>query len=210
MNDSSSRVRAFYDSQGQLGLGPLEWIPLSKHNASCMIIECSSFSIRSWQMRDALHLAQYANDKDVWLNLRDRFPHPYTYQDAKDWIEFATATKPETNFALVVDGLSVGGIGIILGEDIGRCSAEVGYWLGRPYWGQGIISEALPIFTAYTLATFGLNRIFACPFVHNQASIRVLKKAGYGWEGILRQSAIKNGELLDQALYSFIQPLKQG
>ncbi|MFD2937435.1 GNAT family N-acetyltransferase [Spirosoma flavum] len=90
------------------------------------------------------------------------------------------------------------------GDDIGRCSAEVGYWLIRAYWGQGIVSEALQHVTAYTLVRFGLSRLFAVPFAHNQASIRVLEKAGYECEGIMRKSAIKNGELLDQALYAFV------
>ena len=172
-----------------------------------MTINCSTFSIRSWQHTDALYLDQYANDKDIWLNLRDRFPYPYTPRDAQEWIQFVTSLQPETNFALAVNGQAVGGIGVILGEDIGRCSAEVGYWIGKLYWGKGIVSEALPCFTSYIFVRFGLIRIFAVPFTHNQASIRVLEKAGYQWEGIMRKSAIKNGEVLDQALYAFVHNL---
>jgi ribosomal-protein-alanine N-acetyltransferase len=169
-----------------------------------MTIDCSTFSIRSWQHSDALHLDQYANDKDIWLNLRDRFPYPYTPRDAQEWIQLVTNNQPETNFALAVKGQAVGGFGIVLGDDTGRCSAEVGYWLGRAYWGQGIVSEALQQVTAYTLIGFDLTRLFAVPFAQNRASIRVFEKAGYRCEGIMRKSAIKNGVLLDQALYAFV------
>ena len=174
-----------------------------------MTIDCSSFTIRSWQDSDASHLADYANDKDIWLNLRDRFPFPYTSLDAQAWIEFVTRLQPETNFALAVNGQAVGGIGLILGDDIGRCSAEIGYWLGRAYWGKGIVSEALQQVTAYSLVHFDLCRLFAVPFVHNQASIRVLEKAGYECEGIMRKSAIKNGVVLDQALYAYVHDPNQ-
>ena len=169
-----------------------------------MTIDCTSFTIRSWQPSDALPLAHHGNDKGIWLNLRDRFPYPYTVGDAEEWIKLVMASEPETNFAIAINGQAVGGIGLVLGEDIGRCSAEVGYWLGRTYWGQGIGSEALQTFTTYTLDTFGLCRIFAVPFLGNQASIRVLERAGYQCEGIMRKSAIKNGVLLDQALCAFV------
>lgn len=138
-----------------------------------MTIDCSSFTIRSWQHSDALSLAHHANDKDIWLNLRDRFPYSYTVGDAEEWIKGVAGSEPETNFAIAINGQAVGGIGLLLGEDIARCSAEVGYWLGRTYWGQGIGSEALQIFTTYTLDTFGLCRIIAVPFPGNQASIRL-------------------------------------
>ncbi|MFD2937436.1 GNAT family N-acetyltransferase [Spirosoma flavum] len=88
-----------------------------------MTINCSSFAIRSWQESDALPLAHHANDKDIWLNLRDRFPYPYTLRDAQEWIQFVTRLQPETNFALAVNGQAVGGIGIILG---GRYRALLG------------------------------------------------------------------------------------
>jgi ribosomal-protein-alanine N-acetyltransferase len=169
-----------------------------------MYIDCGSFVIRSWKPGDEQELPRYANNKEIWLNLRDRFPHPYTPADAQQWIEFVVAAKPETNFAIVVDGEAVGGIGLVLHGDIERYSAEIGYWLGQQYWGQGIITKALQVFTQYAITEFELIRVYAVPFLHNSASIKVLEKAGYQREGIMRRSAIKDGQIIDQALYAYI------
>ena len=98
-----------------------------------MELDCSLCVIRSWRTEDEDSLALHANDRGVWLNLRDRFPHPYLRADAESWVRHASAQRPETDFALAVDGQAVGGIGLVLHGDIERCSAEVGYWLGRPY-----------------------------------------------------------------------------
>ncbi|SFF23742.1 GNAT family N-acetyltransferase [Spirosoma endophyticum] len=190
-------------SGGYAGAGPL----VKSTEISTMTIDCTTFTIRSWQESDALNLADYANDKEIWLNLRDRFPYPYTATDAADWVTFAIGVQPETNFAIAINGKAVGGIGLILGEDIQRCSAEVGYWLGRAYWGKGIISEALIAFTAYAFRRFELTRLYAVPYLRNPASMRVLEKAGYQYEGTMRQSAIKDKEVLDPALYAFVPAL---
>jgi len=112
--------------------------------------------------------------------------------------------QPETNFAIEVDGEAVGGIGLVLHQDIERCSAEIGYWLGQDYWGRGITGAALRAITPYAITQFALTRIYAVPFLRNTASIRVLEKAGYQLEGIMRRSAIKEGEVLDQALYAYV------
>jgi ribosomal-protein-alanine N-acetyltransferase len=141
------------------------------------------------------------------LHLRDRFPYPYTARDAADWVNLAMGVQPETNFAIAINGDAVGGIGLMLGEDIQRCTAEVGYWLGRTDWGKGIVSEALSAFTTYAFSRFELSRLYAVPFVGNGASMRVLEKAGFQYEGTLRQSAIKEGKVLDQALYAFVPTL---
>jgi RimJ/RimL family protein N-acetyltransferase len=169
-----------------------------------MSIDCNLCIIRSWQLSDQQALAQHANNKAIWLNLRDHFPHPYTQADAQYWLESIVGACPETSFAISVEGEAVGGIGLVLHEDIERCSAEVGYWLGQNYWGRGILTVALKAFTDYAFSTFELTRLYAVPFVRNQASIRVLEKAGYQCEGIMRRSAIKDGQVIDQALYAYI------
>ena len=115
-------------------------------------------------------------------------------------------TEPETVFAIVVDGNAVGAIGFVLQKDVDRVSAEIGYWLGEPYWGRGITSEALAAVTQYAIENYELTRLFAVPFSANVASIRVLEKAGYALEGRLRRSAIKDGQIVDQVLYAFIAP----
>ena len=115
--------------------------------------------------------------------------------------------------AICVDNRAVGSIGLILGKDIERVSAEIGYWLGKPYWGRGITSVALHAATEYALETFPLLRIFAIPFADNLASVRVLEKAGYVREGLMKNSAVKEGKVRDQYLYAFYatytQPFQQ-
>jgi RimJ/RimL family protein N-acetyltransferase len=149
-------------------------------------------------------LVRHANNRRIWLNLRDRFPHPYTSSDGNSFIRRVRASQPETTFAIEVDNEAVGGIGFMLQPDVERVSAEIGYWLGEIHWGRGICTDALRGVTEYAIAQHGLTRVFALPFAHNVASCRVLEKAGFVLEGLLRRSAIKDGRIADQKLYAFI------
>ncbi len=158
--------------------------------------------VRSFRLEDADALAALANDRRISMNLRDRFPFPYSLEDARGYLAFATSEKPETNFAIEVGGALAGGIGFILHGDIERVSAEVGYWLGVPFWGRGIAPAALRGVSRYAFATHPLTRLFAQPFATNAASIRVLEKAGYVREGTLRRAVIKDGQVRDVALYA--------
>ena len=151
---------------------------------------------------DAASLARHANDREIWLNLRDRFPHPYTFDDADAFISRVAQQEPWTTLGIVVDGSAVGVVSLIVGDDIERLSAEIGYWLGREHWGRGIVTEAVRMATAHAFRHLGLRRVFAVPFARNDASRRVLEKVGYVREGTMRRSAIKDGELLDQYLYA--------
>ena len=143
-----------------------------------------------------------ANDISVWRNLRDAFPHPYTLEHARVFIEHTLSQAPTPHRAIVVDGLAVGTIGLKLGTDVERVSAELGYWLGAPYRGRGIMTEAIRAFSDEAFETFSLSRIFALPFAHNVASCRALEKGGYALEGVLRRSCIKEGQILDQHQYA--------
>ena len=160
--------------------------------------------IREWSEGDVDSLAENANDRDIWLQLRDIFPHPYTTSDAGNWIRIANSMDPITNFAIVVDGHAVGGIGLTLQGDILRKSAEIGYWLGRKHWGKGIATEVVTALTQYGFEQFDLYRIFAVSFAENAASAKVLQKAGYQYEGTLRKAAIKDGRILDEVVYAAI------
>ncbi|MCI0651039.1 MAG: GNAT family N-acetyltransferase [Planctomycetes bacterium] len=160
--------------------------------------------VRSFCASDAESLARHANDRRIWIHLRDRFPHPYTHADAKEYIEDTLSDDPQTSFAIVVDGSAAGSIGLRLQGDVERVGAEVGYWLGASYWGRGICTEALRAVTDYALREHDLARLFALPFASNLASHRVLEKAGYVLEGRLRRSAIKDGRIIDQLLYAFV------
>lgn len=162
--------------------------------------------VRSWRSTDAHSVAEHANDRRIWLNLRDRFPHPYTLQDAAVFIDRTLLSSPETNFAIEVDGSAVGGIGAQLQVDVERISCEIGYWLGAAYWGHGIMTEVLRSLTSHFIAAHSLTRVFVLPFAPNVASARVLEKAGYVLEGRLARSVIKDGRVLDQLLYAYVVP----
>lgn len=167
-----------------------------------MTIQCGPCLVRSWRYGDEERLHQHANNKSIWLNLRDTFPYPYTQVDAQRWIQFVVDPFEETNFAIDVEGEAVGNIGLRIGEDIDRRSAEVWYWLGENYWGRGIITAALRAITDIAFSDLSLIRVEAMPFGRNTASIKVLEKAGYQREGIMRWSAVKEGIVLDKVLYS--------
>jgi RimJ/RimL family protein N-acetyltransferase len=161
--------------------------------------------VRSWRRGDSAALVEHANNRNVWLNLRDRFPHPYTTRDARKFLAAVIGQRPECSFAIEVDGAAVGGIGFRIQSDVERIGAELGYWIGETYWGRGIATAAVRAVTEHALAAHGLVRVFALPFAHNRASARVLEKAGFALEGVLRSSAIKDGRVLDQLLYARIR-----
>ena len=163
-------------------------------------------TLRRWRVGDEASLARHANNRNVSRNLRDIFPYPYTAADATAWIERVKDESPTLNFAIDVDGSAVGGISIRLGEDVYRRSAEIGYWLGEPFWGRGIAGEALRAVTDHAFATFDVIRLEAGVFGWNPASARVLEKAGYTLEGRLRQAIIKDGRLTDRLLYGLLRP----
>lgn len=167
-----------------------------------MELRSSTCTLRPLRAQDATSVARHANDREIWLNLRDLFPHPYSPGDAKAYIAHVAKQSPPTSFGIIVDGMAVGSISLKLGQDIERVNAEIGYWLGRSCWGRGIITDAIRMATGYAFSTLALRRVFAVPFVRNPASHRVLEKAGYAREGHMRHSALKDGELLDQYLYA--------
>lgn len=159
-------------------------------------------TVREWRLDDAVSLAKHANNQKVWLGLRDLFPHPYTLDDANEFLHAALATNPATRFCIEIRGQAVGGIGIRIREDVHRHAAELGYWLSEDFWGRGIATEAVAAFTNYCFDNFPLHRIHAEAYSNNAASARVLEKAGFAFEGRLRNNVIKNGEILDSLLYA--------
>ena len=169
-----------------------------------MHLALTSCDVRSWRRSDATSLATHANNHRIWINLRDRFPHPYTKSDARAFIRATAGHHPETAFAIVVNDEAVGGIGVVPNADVERVSAEIGYWLAEPMWGRGIMTEALTAVTRHAGDVHGLTRIYALPFATNAGSCRVLEKAGYVLEARLRRSAIKDGRVIDQLQYAFI------
>lgn len=171
-----------------------------------MQLTLKSCEVRSYRTNDADALARHANNRKIWLNLRDAFPHPYAAKDAREFIRSIRHRSPETTFAIAVDGEAVGSVGFVLRQDVERVSAEIGYWLGEPLWGRGIATEVLAAVTDYAITTHALTRVYALPFAWNTASCRVLEKAGFVLEGRLRRSAIKDGTITDQMQYAFVVP----
>ena len=167
-----------------------------------MRIEIGEWQLRSYRVGDAPSLAKYANNRNTSRNMRDAFPYPYTLSDANDWISLVMQQSPEANFAIASPDEVIGGIGLTFRDDIHRRSAEIGYWLGEPFWGRGIATAALRSLTDYAFANHDIVRLDAGVFEWNPASMRVLEKVGYVLEGRLRKSVTKDGQTIDQFLYA--------
>jgi RimJ/RimL family protein N-acetyltransferase len=162
------------------------------------------YIIRDWQIEDASSIAKYANNKKIWLNLRDAFPHPYSLKDAKLFISRVIETNPKTMFAIATQTEAIGSIGLAIGKDVHRFTAEMGYWLAEPFWGKGIMTQSVKKIVSHGIQVLKLHRIFAKPFTTNSASARVLEKSGFTCEGILRSNVFKDGKILNQSLYSYV------
>lgn len=163
--------------------------------------------IRHWKIEDARELANVLNNKKILDNLRDGIPYPYTEQDAKEFIEAMLATDKNSTFAfaITIDDKVVGSIGVFRKDNIHAQTAEMGYYIGEPYWGQGIGTSAVGQICDYVFANTNIIRIFAEPFACNVGSCRILEKSGFIFEGTLRKNAVKNGKIIDMKMYSKIK-----
>jgi RimJ/RimL family protein N-acetyltransferase len=166
-------------------------------------IDCGVCALRRWRRSDRDALLRHADNRNVWRNLRDLFPHPYTAEAADRWLAFNDSPPAGVNvYAIDVGGEAVGSISTRRQGDVEDCGAEIGYWLGEAFWGRGIMTAAVRETTRVSLAEPDLYRLFATVFPWNPASMRVLEKCGYRREGILERSAVKDGVLIDRALYA--------
>jgi RimJ/RimL family protein N-acetyltransferase len=171
-----------------------------------MHIDLGGYHIRDFEDADAGAFAKYANNLNVARNLRDRFPHPYTLDDAVAFIERMRGQDPRVAFAIASPKEAIGGIAVSPFDDVYRKSAEIGFWVAEPFWGQGIATRAVRAMTEWGFAHFDVVRIQACVFAWNPASARVLEKAGYTFEGRLKKSVCKLGEIMDQLVYARLAP----
>ena len=164
-------------------------------------MECD---IRHWRIDDAERLAEMLNNRKILDNLRDGLPYPYTAGDAEEYITSMLAADRDKTiaFAITVDGKVTGSISVFRGENVHARTAEMGYYIGEPYWGQGIMTQAVRKMCDYVFSRTDIIRIFAEPYSFNVASCRVLEKAGFQLEGTLRQNAVKNGRITDMKLYA--------
>ena len=168
-------------------------------------LECTNCAVRDWERSDRASLIRFANNRKIWRNLTDMFPHPYTEAHAEWWFGFLEKMTERTHWAIDVDGQAVGGIGVILGEGIYAKSGHFGYWLGEEYWGRGIMTQAVAVVAPYVMSRFDLLRLDSPVFAWNPASMRVLEKCGFVKEGVSRASVFKDGEVVDQVLYGLVR-----
>lgn len=167
------------------------------------LINCK---LRPWHQEDAMDLAKHANNKKIADCLRDGFPHPYTLNDANNWLK-NNLTNKNLLLAIDVNNEAVGGIGIVYQSDVYRRGAEIGYWLSDKYWGQGIITEAIKTLVQHTFNNSDIIRIHAGTFETNIASARVLEKAGFELEAIHKKAVYKNGVLMNEHMYVIFNPI---
>ncbi|MBS1597088.1 MAG: GNAT family N-acetyltransferase [Bacteroidetes bacterium] len=163
----------------------------------------------TWGKEDIPGLVKYANDIKIWNTLRDIFPHPYTKTDADQWIALNELISPPHNFAIRVDGETIGGAGVTLKNDVYKKNAEIGYWIAEPFWGKGIATKVVSLLTIHAFANFDINRIYAEVFSNNPVSMKVLKKNGYHEEAVHRKAIIKNNQFLDAHLWVRFKPEEQ-
>jgi ribosomal-protein-alanine N-acetyltransferase len=165
-------------------------------------IELGTCLLRQWQKSDKPSLVRYANNPNVSRHLREIFPHPYTELDAEKWLANAPFGRAARwRYAIDVGGEAVGGIGLDPYRDIERHTVEVGYWLGEPFWGRGILTGAVRVIAARALATSDIYRVCARVSAGNPASIRVLEKAGFSREGVLLRASVKSGVVFDELVF---------
>jgi len=158
--------------------------------------------LRRLQETDAPALSQLANNKKVWDNLRDQLPHPYSMVDARYFITLIRQEPVPVSFAITYNGVFCGVIGLVPQQDVYRKTAEIGYWLGEPFWNRGIATRAVKLITAYGFKELGFLRIHTGIFEYNNGSMKVLEKNGYIKEGIFKKSIFKNEQIWDEHRYA--------
>ena len=165
-----------------------------------------NIQLRALRDSDADDIARLANNKKVWDNVRDKMPYPYARKDAEFFIGLTKKEDPQVTFGIIRGDDFCGVIGLILQSDVYRKSAELGYWIGEPYWGMGIATETVRMILEYGFKKLDFERIFASTFEYNFGSMRVLEKNGFVKEGIAKKEAVKNGVIIDVHRYAIVNP----
>lgn len=166
-----------------------------------------SFALRPWRPEDAEAVAAAANDLKIAANLRNVFPHPYSSADAEWYVSDCIARGEDRQLtrAVVIGGRAAGSIGVFVKDDVYEKSAELGYWLAVEHWGKGIMTEAVRQFCREAFSRFDIIRVFAEPFADNLGSRRVLEKAGFTYEGTMRNGVFKYGQIHSYCVYSLLR-----
>ena len=165
------------------------------------------FILRTWRREDVADVLRYANNEKIARNLRDAFPFPYILTDAQEFVNSCVEGDEDRQLcrAIEADGHAVGSIALFRGSDVYRLTAELGYWLAEEYWGRGIMTEVVKqMCEEGTEHWDNLVRIYAEPFAHNTSSRRVLEKAGFTLEGVMRCGVCKRGRIFDYCMYALL------
>lgn len=170
-----------------------------------MNIYFDDFNIRNLTYSDVESIVKYANNHNVSKFLRDTFPFPYTKEDAKRWIEFVLSDNSHLSFAIADKNELIGGIGVMLNYDVNRFTAEIGYWLGEPFWNRSITTKAVKTFCKFLFENYSFNHLTASIYEGNIASMKVIQKAGFVLEGVLRKNVFKENKFLDQHIYGLLK-----
>lgn len=165
-------------------------------------LNLGDLQLRPWKEGDEPSLVKHGNNRLIWENVRDRFPHPYTLKDAQLWVQVADRDPNSINLAIAVDDEVVGAIGVTFKDDVYHRTAEIGYWIGEAYWNQGLATRAVRALTDYVFDNYDICRMYAGVFEYNVASGRVLEKAGYTLEARLRKSVTKDNRTVDELIYA--------
>jgi len=160
--------------------------------------------LRQFNESDSNRLAKLCNNRKIWDNLRDYMPFPYTQDNANEFIKYCQSEERQCTFAIELEGEIIGSIGLVLQSDVYKLTAEIGYWIGEPYWGKGITTKAVQLITEYGFNELGLVRIYTGVFDFNKASQKVLEKAGFKLESIFEKSVVKNNKICDEYRYGLI------
>lgn len=170
--------------------------------SKCIIAQSGNVCIRYFEEDDIKKMALYANNEKVSVNLRDAFPNPYTVEHANKFYSMIKAQEPVTYFAIEYDGDYVGNISLLVGTDVYKKSAEIGYFIGEEFWNRGIATEAVKLITEWGFSSLDIIRIYTGIYSYNLASQRVLEKCGFEKEGVGRQAIFKNNNFFDEIRYA--------
>ncbi|MEX0289447.1 MAG: GNAT family N-acetyltransferase [Flavobacteriaceae bacterium] len=170
-----------------------------------MVLTKGELLLRAFRDQDKATLTLLCNNLNIWKNVRDALPHPYTEKNAEEFIDFATSKDPQEVFAITHKETLVGCIGIHPQTDVYRFTAEIGYWIGEPYWGKGFATQALNLIIDYGFESLKMTKLYAGCFSFNQASQKVLLNAGFTKEAVLQKAVFKNEEFHDEIRYAIFK-----
>ena len=164
--------------------------------------------LRDYKIEIAEQFAEYRNNPIIFGNGYDKIPNPYKLKDAKEFITLQLNKKLPQRKLIYWKGQFVGEIGIEIKEDVFRLSAEMGYFIGEPFWGKGIATKGIKLMTDYVFNNFNIIRIEAGVFDFNKPSMKVLEKNDFYLECIKRNAVIKDGKIIDDYIWVKLKELK--